>query len=79
MKKSKIYYDKENDALYLNLREGKEAYFEEIEPNVIVEYNEKNQPLAVEILNASLLFKKISSFNIPMVYDKNRIYKPSSK
>ena len=56
MKKSKIYYDKENDALYLNLREGKETYFEEIEPNVIVEYNEKNQPLAVEILNASLLF-----------------------
>jgi Protein of unknown function (DUF2283). len=56
MKKSKIYYDKENDALYLNLRERKEAYFEEIEPNVIVEYNEKNQPLAVEILNASLLF-----------------------
>ena len=79
MKKSKIYYDKENDVLYLNLRKGKEAYFEEIEPNVFIEYNEKNQPLAVEILNASSIFKKISPFNIPMVYDKNRVYKPSSK
>ena len=70
MKKAKVFYDKENDALYLNLRKGKEAYFEEIEPNVIVEYNEKDQPLAIEIFNASSIFKKISSFNIPMVYDK---------
>jgi len=79
MKKTRVYYDKNNDALYLNLREGREAYFEEIEPNVIVEYNEKDQPLAIEILNASSVFKKISPFNIPMVYDKNRVYKASSK
>ncbi|MGB9707621.1 MAG: DUF2283 domain-containing protein [Microgenomates group bacterium] len=80
MKKTKIFYDKQIDAVYINLKDDKETHFEEIEPNIIIEYNKENKPIAIEILNASSFFKKIKFSNFPsLLYEKNKIYKTSSK
>jgi uncharacterized protein YuzE len=53
MKKSKIMYDKQSDSVYIFIRSGKEDSFEEVEPNIIIEYNKKKEPIAIEILKAS--------------------------
>lgn len=80
MKKNKVFFDKNADVIYINLRPGKESHFEEIEPNIIIEYNKENKPLAIEILNASSFFKKIQFSNFPsLLYEKTKIYKSSSK
>lgn len=64
MKKG-IHYDKQTDALYIALREGKEDRFEEIEPNIVVEYNKIGKPIGIEILNASSVLKnKINAGSI---------------
>lgn len=61
MKKSKIHYDKKSDSIYISLRKGKEQSFEEIEPNIIIEYNQDKKPIGIEILKASSsLFRKIN-------------------
>lgn len=51
--KTKINYDKKKDILYLVLREGVEEHFEDLSEDITVEYNAKNQPIGIEIFNAS--------------------------
>lgn len=59
MKKSKIHYDEKSDAVYIVLKKDKEHSFEEVDTNIIIEYNKKNQPIGIEILKASsFLFAK---------------------
>ncbi len=62
MKPSKIHYDKQSDSVYIVLKPGKEVRFEEVEPNVVIEYDNKNQPIGIEILNISTsLLNKIKT------------------
>lgn len=78
--KKNIYYDGATDSLYIFLKKGKEEYFEEIKPNIIIEFNKKNQPLGIEILNASRIFKKIvKNQQLYLLNDKNKIYQTSKK
>jgi uncharacterized protein YuzE len=53
MKKSKISYDKKKDILYIMLREGQEERFEDISGDITVEYDAKDNPIGIEIYNAS--------------------------
>jgi uncharacterized protein YuzE len=46
-------YDKENDILYLVIREGEESHFGEVADGIVVEFDRDNQPIGIEILNAS--------------------------
>lgn len=80
MKKTKFSYDQNTDALYINLKKGEESYFEEIKPNIIIEYNNKKEPIAIEILNATSILEKILPQHVvPMIHEKNSVYKASSK
>ncbi len=47
----KIKYDKELDAMYLILSDAKYHDSEEITKDVIVDYEDKNEIVAIEILN----------------------------
>lgn len=82
MKKSNISYDKKSDSLYIFIKKDEEDSFEEVEPNIIIEYNKNKEPIAIEILNASSsLFKKIQpsvSFS-QSVNEKTSFYKASSR
>lgn len=82
MRKSKISYDRKSDSVYIFIKKGKEESFEEVEPNIIIEYNKSKEPIAIEILNASqFLFKKMQPFvNFPQaVNEKTSFYKTSSR
>jgi uncharacterized protein YuzE len=57
MKKINILYDKKSDSLYIFLKQGVEDYFEEISPNIFIEYDKKKNPIGIEILNASRFLK----------------------
>jgi len=46
-----IKYDKETDAIYMVLSEDKVIDSEETSKDVIVDYNENNEVIAIEILN----------------------------
>lgn len=62
MKKAKINYDAQSDALYLVIKEGYEDRHEEVAPGIFVELDKAGELIGVEILNASSnigkLFKK---------------------
>ena len=59
MSSSSILYDKKSDSLYIPIKKGEEAYFEEVEPNVIIEFNTKKQPIGIEVLKTSKILKMI--------------------
>lgn len=76
MRYSNIHYDKEVDALYISLKEGKEAFFEEIEPNVVIEYNTQKKPIGIEILNASHILQRLTPRKpTQKVHAKSKIHK----
>lgn len=82
MKKDKVFYDKKTDSLYISIKKGREESFEEVEPNVIIEYNKRKEPIGIEILNVSqAVLNKIKplSQTSSLLHDKTSIYKPSSK
>ena len=49
----KIKIDKDSDALYFRLHERKIVESEEVQPGVILDYDESNQVVGVEFLNVS--------------------------
>ena len=49
----RLHVDKEADALYLRLDDSKIIESEEVAPEVILDYNEKNEVVGVEMLNLS--------------------------
>ena len=49
----RIRVDKENDALYFRLDEARIVESEEVQPGVILDYDEKNQVVGVEFLGIS--------------------------
>lgn len=75
MHKLPIYYDKEIDAFYIVLREDKESYFEEIYPNVVIEYNANGVPVGIEILQASSMFRNVMPIEaFEPAYDSSRVH-----
>jgi len=49
----KIRYDPKADALYIRLREGEIEESDEVAAGLIIDYDDKGAPLAIEILDAS--------------------------
>jgi len=49
----KVKYDKEVDALYINLSNEKIVESDEQKPGIIFDYDEKGNIVGIEILNAS--------------------------
>ena len=47
----RIRFDEEADAIYLRLDESRIIESEEVQPGVILDFNEQNQVVNVEILN----------------------------
>ena len=49
----KIKYDKEVDVLYIRFSEDEIAESDEQKPGIIIDYNAKEEIVAIEVLNAS--------------------------
>lgn len=59
-KKPRIYYDKEADVLWFNIKSGPEEEYREIAPGVGLELGDNGELLGIEILDASkVLFPKL--------------------
>ncbi len=58
MKKFKVFYDEEEDILYLG-REGIEEEVIELAPGVNCEFNKSGKLIGIEIFRASELLKNI--------------------
>jgi uncharacterized protein YuzE len=59
----KITYDKEADAMYMHLKNGKVKNTKEVSNLVFVDVDSKNNPLGIEILNVSYRFEKTKKEN----------------
>lgn len=60
----RVSLDKEADALYFRLDESSIAESEEIQPGVILDFNEANQVIGIEFLGVSSRTKKEELNNI---------------
>jgi len=49
----RLKIDKENDALYFRLDEAEIVESEEVQPGVILDFNEDNRVVGIEILDLS--------------------------
>ena len=58
MKDFKVYYDDEEDILYL-AKEGEEAEVVEIAPGVNMELDQAGNLIGVELFKASTMFKDV--------------------
>ena len=52
----KISYDPRADALYIRLKESKIEESDEIAKGMVVDYDNEQNPVGIEILDASRLF-----------------------
>lgn len=46
----KVHFDEKADALYLRLDDSKIVESEEVQPGIVLDFNEHNQVVGVEIL-----------------------------
>jgi uncharacterized protein YuzE len=46
----KLHYDEKSDALYFRLDDSEIIESQEVEPGVVIDYNDKNQVVGLEIL-----------------------------
>jgi uncharacterized protein YuzE len=46
----KVHFDEKADAIYLRLDESKIVESEEVQPGIILDFNEQNEVVGVEIL-----------------------------
>jgi len=53
----RLRYDKEADVIYLRFSEDKIIESDEIKPGLIIDYDKKGIPVAIEILNAKHVLK----------------------
>lgn len=53
----RLKIDRENDALYFRLDESSVVESEEVQPGVILDFNEDGKVVGVEILNLSVRIK----------------------
>lgn len=48
----RVHFDQESDALCFRLDDSKIVESEEVKPGIVLDFNEQNQVVGVEILNA---------------------------
>ena len=58
----KIKYDKDTDIIYIQFSEEKVYESDEDKPGVIIDYDDKGNIVAIEVLNASKRMKHPNSF-----------------
>jgi uncharacterized protein YuzE len=46
----KLHFDEKADAIYLRLDDSRIVEFEEINPGIVLDFNEHNQVVGIEIL-----------------------------
>ena len=65
----KIKIDKNNDALYFRLQENKIVESEEVQPGVILDFDENNQVVGIEFLTVSkrASFDELSSLEFKTI------------
>jgi len=59
----KIKYDKEVDIIYIQFSENKIKESDEDKPGIIIDYDNKGNVVAIEVLNASKKMKYPNSIN----------------
>lgn len=57
-KKSRVYYDKKSDVLWILVRGGPEEEHREVAPGISVELGKNGELLGIEILDASRVVGK---------------------
>ncbi|MHB2149520.1 DUF2283 domain-containing protein [Calditrichota bacterium LG25] len=60
----KIHYDEKTDAIYIRLDESKIVDSQEVEPGIVLDFNESNQVVGVEILRVK---KRVPSANLKQI------------
>ncbi len=65
----RIEYDKQADAIYIQIQEKEVASSKEIEEGVVIDFDEEKKVIGFEVLNASKKFdiKDITAVNIGML------------
>lgn len=53
MNQSILNYDRTEDILYIVIREGEEHHFTEVADGITVEFDSENQPIGIEIFDAT--------------------------
>ena len=61
----KVHFDQKSDALYFRLDDSKIVESEEVKPGVILDFNEHNQVVGVEILDAA---KRVSKSSLKQMH-----------
>lgn len=46
----KVQFDEKSDAIYVRLDDSKITESEEVQPGIILDFNEKNQVVGIEVL-----------------------------
>lgn len=62
-----MHYDEKSDALYLRLDESKIIESEEVQPGIVLDYNDNKQVVGVEILRVKE--------RVPLAYLKHLDFK----
>lgn len=57
----RVHFDEKTDALYFRLDDSEIVESEEVKPGIVLDFNEKNQVVGVEILNAG---KRVSQASL---------------
>jgi uncharacterized protein YuzE len=65
-KKMKFFFDKEGDILDISLGEPEEAISREIEDDIVVRINAKNEIVGLTVLNFEKRFEKSNKEDIPL-------------
>ncbi len=47
----KVHYDEKSDAIYMRLDDSKIIDSQEVEPGIILDFNDKNKVVGIEILD----------------------------
>jgi uncharacterized protein YuzE len=69
MNKPVVNYDRTHDILYFVIREGDEHHFVETAEGIVVEFDESNQPIGIEISDAShVLFQAMERSDLALTY-----------
>jgi uncharacterized protein YuzE len=58
MSKPYLNYDQANDISYIVIREGREHHFDKVVEGIVVEFDENNQPIGIEISDASRVMSR---------------------
>jgi len=64
-----IHYDRDHDILYLAIRDGEEDYFVETTEGIVVEFDANDQPIGIEISDASRVLLQAIDRREPAIVD----------